>query len=264
MRSHWTPDEVELLKAKFPVTSLEELQTLFPLHPKSAIYSKANELKLRKTDKYRKQYLAVNRENAIKALHGSTPWNKQEPIQKACETCGNTFEVPLYRKDTARFCSTVCANLWKTTIRGTEHPLYTLMDRTCQWCGKAFKTKPAKVAYGEGLYCSRNCLGSAMSKLQQGRRSTLEIAVEQILTALNEPFETQKQLGPWLVDFYLPDRNLVIECDGKYWHSLPEVAKRDRKKNYWLHKNGYKYLRLGEDAIRKDATQTVIDGLQKE
>ena len=34
------------------------------------------------------------------------------------------------------------------------------VDRTCQWCGKEFKTKAATVKRGHGKFCSRSCKGS--------------------------------------------------------------------------------------------------------
>src|SRR5258708_11830962 len=212
-RSKWTEAENELLKKLFPVTPTVELLPLFPSHPLRSINSQANDLGLRKTDEYRKHYLAVNRQQAIKALQGGTPWNKQEHPQLACAICGKTFDVKKYRGETARFCSKACTNAWKKTVRGTDHPLYTLVDRTCQWCGEPFKAKPAEVRYGYALFCSRNCLGSFTCSLQQGRRSSIELAIEEVLIALNQPFEGQKQVRPSLVYYHLPSSNLAIYCN---------------------------------------------------
>jgi len=259
----WTPEEVEILKNQFPITLTKDLQVLLPRHPLRGIISKAADLELRKTHEYRKECNAVNRENAIRVLRGGTPWNKQPLAEKTCPTCNTNFIVTGREKNRI-CCSLECANIYKGRITGTEHPLYKEpAQRTCQWCGKAFTCKPSIAAMGEGLYCSRHCLGSATTQAQGGRRSSLEFAIEQVLVDINEPFEAQKQVGPWLVDFYLPARNLVIECDGKYWHSRPEVVRRDAQKNGWLSKHGYALLRLGEDAIRADAKQALLNGVQE-
>jgi hypothetical protein len=39
-------------------------------------------------------------------------------IDKVCEECGKGFKVYPYRKDTAKFCSLVCQNLWQ---KGKNH-----------------------------------------------------------------------------------------------------------------------------------------------
>lgn len=256
----WTPEEIDFLMLNFPIVSTESLCISLPRHPLQSIRDKANELELKKTKEYRLAYLKENRQNAIAALTGSTPWNKQEPIHKQCETCGKAFIVTQVRED-ARFCSQQCVATWLKTTAGETHWHYRRVDRTCQWCKETFKAKPASVAYGYALFCSRRCQGSYMTYTIGGRRSSLEVAVEQVLTILEEPFESQKQIGPWLVDFYLPTRNLVLECDGKYWHSLPASIKRDKQKNGWLKKHGYQILRLGEDSIKADAMEAVKQGL---
>lgn len=55
--------------------------------------------------------------------------------------------------------------------------------------------------------------------------------------------------GKFLVDAYVPKHNLVIEADGDYWHSLEHNAKRDKARNAYLTKCGYKVLRLKEADI---------------
>ena len=40
----------------------------------------------------------------------------------------------------------------------------------------------------------------------------------------------QFNINTCVVDFYLPENDIVIECDGKYWHSLPGRLERDSLK----------------------------------
>jgi len=54
------------------------------------------------------------------------------------------------------------------------------------------------------------------------------------------------------VDFLIG--NLVVECDGNYWHTLPEVVKRDKEINNSLTNNGYKIIRFWEKDILKNPT----------
>ena len=122
----------------------------------------------------------------------------------------------------------------------------------CEWCGGGFLCIPAKVAYGEGKFCSRSCLGSASIKSQQGRRSSIEFKVEDKLVEWGVEFIAQHKVGPWLVDFYIPHLNMVLECDGDYWHSLPRAKARDRQKNGWMLHNDYALFRMTETQINAE------------
>lgn len=199
------------------------------------------------------------RRKLSQSLKGRLAWNKKQPVVKVCETCGSRFEVQPHRKDRARFCSIACRHKHLKTITGQEHPLFSSIKQTCEWCGESFFAKPAKIEVGEGRFCSRNCVGAYVTALQGGRRSSLEVTVEKVLVALGMEFETQKQIGPWVVDFYLPSKNLVIECDGAYWHSLPEVVERDERKNLYLQQHGYTVIRLLEEQIRENALGVVSE-----
>lgn len=52
------------------------------------------------------------------------------------------------------------------------------------------------------------------------------------------------------MDFYLPDRNLVIEADGDYWHSLEKNKKNDLKKDQYMEEKQINLARLKEADIR--------------
>ena len=52
-----------------------------------------------------------------------------------------------------------------------------------------------------------------------------------------------------IADFYLPDIKLVIECDGKYWHSKPDYTERDKKKREYLKSIGIDVVPLQSEII---------------
>jgi len=66
-----------------------------------------------------------------------------------------------------------------------------------------------------------------------------------------------KYVHPWNLgnrfqcDFYLPKRNLIVECDGDYWHGREDMKKRDKAKNAYAKKCGFNMLRLTEEQINK-------------
>ena len=91
--------------------------------------------------------------------------------------------------------------------------------------------------------------------------TSIERAVWEILDALGVGYETQKRIGPYFVDIYVPSKNLVIECDGEWWHSCPEQIKRDRVRDAYLKKRGYQVLRLPERVIRGGEASQVLEDI---
>jgi len=53
----------------------------------------------------------------------------------------------------------------------------------------------------------------------------------------------QAPIGPYVVDFVVHEKGLIIEVDGEH-HFLPEQVRRDAKRDAWLTSQGYKIRRL--------------------
>ena len=54
-----------------------------------------------------------------------------------------------------------------------------------------------------------------------------EMYLIEILDRHNIKYETQYVILNYYVDFFLPDKNLVIEIQGDYWHCSPRRYKED-------------------------------------
>jgi very-short-patch-repair endonuclease/endogenous inhibitor of DNA gyrase (YacG/DUF329 family) len=184
-------------------------------------------------------------------------------VALTCPECGQTKMLRTADAAARTYCSHACSSKARKRTRGEAHPLYRgLAERTCEWCGAPFKCKPAKVAYGEGRFCSRACKGSYTISLQQGRRSSLEVLLEGALRVLGEPFVAQKPMAHWSVDFYLPRLKLAVECDGSYWHSLPDRVAKDERKDGWLRSHGQKVVRLSEAEIKADPMAAALRAIE--
>jgi very-short-patch-repair endonuclease len=96
----------------------------------------------------------------------------------------------------------------------------------------------------------------------KSRPTTIEMAVQDVLAGLSVPYQDQVHLGYYHVDILVGD-NLVIECDGDYWHSLPKVMAVDKRRDQWLLSQGYKIARLKEHDIRKDAYGCTTEALTR-
>lgn len=77
--------------------------------------------------------------------------------------------------------------------------------------------------------------------------TSIELKVQNALESDGVPFVAQKQLGPFRVDFFIPDLRQVIEVNGCYWHACKKCGfddpfghrQRDSRKLSWLKKQGY-------------------------
>nr|WP_302896635.1 endonuclease domain-containing protein [Mesorhizobium sp. LMG 17147] len=53
----------------------------------------------------------------------------------------------------------------------------------------------------------------------------------------------QAPIGPYIADFVLHEKNLVIEVDGEH-HFTPEQMDKDRIRDAWFGRQGYRVLRF--------------------
>ena len=109
------------------------------------------------------------------------------------------------------------------------------------WSKKSFKDKQEKM--------KKPTIAS-----QEANPSSIEIAIRKVLDLLNVKYETQVSFcyGKFVVDIYVPNRDLIIECNGDYWHSLPNRIKRDKSLQRYCDKWGIKLAWIWESEIRKN------------
>lgn len=60
-----------------------------------------------------------------------------------------------------------------------------------------------------------------------------------------------------VADFWLPEYNIIIECDGDYWHSLPNRKERDIRNTKYLESNDFVVFRFTETQI-KESPETCL------
>lgn len=83
--------------------------------------------------------------------------------------------------------------------------------------------------------------------------STIEVKIQTFLKELGIEFFTHQYMKiehGYLCDILIPCMNLVIECDGDYWHKYPIGLDRDHIRTKELIEKGFKVLRLWEFEIR--------------
>lgn len=168
-------------------------------------------------------------------------------VTLTCEVCAVGYEVIRARASSARACSHACANELRRRLSGETHPHYRARTSiACEQCGETFDVKPCH-ADGSKRFCSRRCVGSWVTT-NQPRVSSIEVATAQHLDSRGIVYRQQVPLVGFVADFVVG--STVIEVDGSYWHSLPVVVERDRRKDAAYASAGFDVIRLPEEAVR--------------
>lgn len=202
-----------------------------------------------------------------------------------CKICNELFYVPQARFKSAYFCSVKCANEYQGRNKLIFH---------CKTCNKEFKwSKSRNLKNGYNVkFCSIGCrnkdeewkLNSSINAnmVQQNKKgpNKLEIAGRRILETLRKDFDLkftikeQKLLcKKFLVDIFIPSKNLIIQWDGDYWHGNTTKFKKlnkiqenrvkvDMSQNKYFIKCGFKLLRFWENEVYKNpgfVKQKILD-----
>jgi very-short-patch-repair endonuclease len=147
-------------------------------------------------------------------------------------------------------------------------------DRANEKREKTWLKKIGKKSNFVGKYGERECDKTFMNErgmtsieyaatFINTERTSIEIFTEFILNENNIENISQYNYKGFSFDFYLPKENILIECDGDYWHGygkldeeLDDTQKRSRKndkiKNKLAKSANIKLLRFWEHEIHKE------------
>ena len=85
--------------------------------------------------------------------------------------------------------------------------------------------------------------------------TSIELKMQNILTKNNIIFSKHRLLlYKYQVDLFI-EPNIIIECDGDYWHNRPDMKERDRIKDIALKNAGYTILRFWEHKINTNISE---------
>jgi very-short-patch-repair endonuclease len=178
--------------------------------------------------------------------------NKNPPairVTKCCLHCGTPFlAIPRSDGREQACCSLKCSKVHRAkTVRGQNHPLWKpKTPMPCEACGKVVMVFPCHVRRFRA--CSRAC-ASFLGKLSSPRISSLERAMADAFAAIGCAPSAQHAFGQYIMDFAFVPERVAVECDGVYWHGRPEQQERDRRKDAYLTRHGWRVVRLSEAAI---------------
>jgi very-short-patch-repair endonuclease len=188
------------------------------------------------------------------------PQRKTGKIVK-CEWCGKEVYKPKSLLNYKHhFCSCECANKYQARNKLTF---------ICKVCGKQFNWSKSRLKQQMPKYCSIECrnkdkdwIQNACIKgnlVQQNKKglNKLELAGRKILQDLGVKFQEQVLMfNKFLVDVLIPDKKIIIQWDGDYWHNKAERNKLDKSQDAYLTKCGYKVIRIKESQIKNNREKT--------
>jgi very-short-patch-repair endonuclease len=89
----------------------------------------------------------------------------------------------------------------------------------------------------------------------KGWNTKLEQLVSAVLSQLGIKFKQQPDIPgvSSVPDFLLPSFNRIVECDGAYWHTRPEVQMRDRRSTRRYRKAGYHVSRWSDKFVKRQS-----------
>jgi G:T-mismatch repair DNA endonuclease (very short patch repair protein) len=166
-------------------------------------------------------------------------------VERECSSCGDTFTFERKRKD-----RTVCSLACRPT-REWGNPKISV---ECRHCGEIMDRYPSQLAAGRGKYCSRSC--AAVDRPIRGRSKIGDASIRLFLKMSGATgVVAEYRIGPWSIDMALPDHRIAVELDGVYWHGLPEMVDRDRRKDADLAARGWTVVRI--PILKNDAPDDV-------
>ena len=108
-------------------------------------------------------------------------------------------------------------------------------------------------------------LRKAQINSQKKNISSIELKMKDELDRLEVKYIHQKPIanGKFILDFYLPEHRLVIECNGDYWHSLPDRIERDKNLRRYVERKGRDIVFIWEHEINEDSEKVLNKALRE-
>lgn len=218
---------------------------------------------------YGKQHTEENRQKISNAKKGGVPWNKGIPCAEETRnkiSVANTGRVPSKEtRDKISIANKGRKHLEAAKIKiGAAHKGEKngnwkggKVKVNCKQCGKEKEIYPTQIKKSKNNFCCHKCLGIYIRTQQKQKNTDIEQLIEKELIKRNISFEPQHPLlDITIVDFFIQP-NIVIYCDGDYWHSTNKRKEKDERQNFILKLNGYKVFRFTGGEIKESVGKCI-------
>ncbi len=160
---------------------------------------------------------------------------QEKHVHLTCKQCEKLMERAPAFATKAVFCSKVCKDNFERDY----------VSKICKNCHKEFQLPTWETNKGKGTFCSRRCY------IRFKGETSIEKIVRDYLTNKNISFDQEVHIGKYHADFQIKGTNLLIECDGSYWHNIPGAKEKDQKREEFLTDHGFQTIHLDEWEIKK-------------
>jgi hypothetical protein len=277
MYKKWTPQEIDFVKEKYE--SGMDLNDVYDLYigmfgnerTKTSIWLLIKRKKIKHTEEQTRIIKSKNRSGEKNGMFGKEPWTK-----------GETKETSEKLRKASEKNSETRKNLYKNGILDTSGNKNGMFGKDPWNIGKnKFNDETIKrigesvSVYQKNKWQNMNqnerdeIIGRLTKCANKNKKDTkIEKIVENLLINNSITYEKQYKMGRFVTDFFIPQSNLVIECQGDYWHANPEIftllnetqkanIKRDKSKKEYFDANSIRYLFFWESEI-KNHTNLVL------
>jgi len=168
-----------------------------------------------------------------------------------CLSCRKTGPISyrIGRKQIVKFCSWKC---WQQYHKKKYPKL------RCRCCNAEFIPKYFNKNKPYPIHCSLKCNGINWVLKQKKQDTTIERIIEKYLIKIGVDFKKQVRFGKIAIVDFLIMNELIVQCDGDYWHSLQKVKRRDIRQDLWFTNNGYKIIRFKEKDIKNNLNKCCV------
>lgn len=115
-------------------------------------------------------------------------------------------------------------------------------------CGNTFRRRLHNMFSYRSFFCG-SCQYSKVRAQGKNRGTELEKEVISFLDKIGVKYETQKRIGRYVADIYVPEKRLVIEVDGLFPHR--EERWRNQEKALFFIEQGVDHLIFNEYELRE-------------
>jgi G:T-mismatch repair DNA endonuclease (very short patch repair protein) len=215
-------------------------------------------------------------------------------LEIKCDYCNKLFSQTRsqFNKNIHNFCSKECRYNWDSEkYLGENNPSYNSVEVQCSWCNKVFKKQFNQFKRSKLHFCCLNCknnwmniiypntpegklhyktnginiVSSKNNKLTKPERLTKEFLDNKNIYNIPQHAMYDK----FVVDFFIPNLNIIIEVLGDYWHGNPKYygeeenkkklselqiknKNRDKSRKAYLEKCGHIVYMIWETDIYND------------
>jgi very-short-patch-repair endonuclease len=273
MRKFWGEEELEFLKKLYEIDglSLSELAPIFNEKYNRSLESlsvKIGRLKLKHT---KEQISKIK--SRLNSGDGNGMYGKVSPMKGLCKENSELMRIKSIKTSKTR------KQMFKDGLLSTSGENNGMYGKTSWTNGLTKHTDERLLNYGKKISILKKKewldkteeekqivitrLNDAM--IQVRKPTKIEIKINDFLVSENIKFEKNYLIKNFRVDFYLNEFNLVIECDGDYWHGNPKFYSiddydkiqnknfdRDKRKEKMLVNDNIDFIRFWEDDIKNN------------